>query len=188
MTRKKMLKLLSIIIALLVMPLQSVAATPPYSNSLSVSRSQQEKSNWCWAACAKMVGNYMGYSRSQTNIVNYVKGSSADVGASASEVCSALAYATNNTYYSSTIVPPSMSSIKSQIDSAVPIVVRMDWTSGGSHNVVVKGYTDATKLIIVDPEVGCSGIMSYEYSDLQTGTWISSGHGRCTNFYWLIHR
>ncbi len=176
------------VILILAVPIQMVSATPPYSNSLSVVRSQQSYSNWCWAASSKMIGDYLGHYKSQSDIVTAVKGSAVNVGALGSEVCIALAYATDYSYYTSIITPPAISSIKSQIDLCIPIMMRMDWTSGGSHNVVVKGYSDSTKLIVVDPGVGCSQIKSYEYSDLQNGVQILSGYGRCTNFYHMVHR
>lgn len=176
----------TLILGVLLFPLVEVNATPPYSNSLSVVRSEQIQTNWCWAASAKMIGDFMGYTHSQSDIVTAVKGYIVNSGASDSEVISALSYATNSNYYILNEYRPAISTIRSKIDSIKPIYMKMDWSNGVSHGVVVKGYNDYTQLIIVDPAMGCSQIKSYEYDALKCGTQILSGYGSCSTFFYAM--
>ncbi len=66
----------------------------PSARTLSVTRYQQEKTNWCWAASAKMLGKYFGSTKTQSQICQYVKGNTNNVGASNSEITKAMEYAT----------------------------------------------------------------------------------------------
>ena len=69
---------------------------------VSVTPVQQAKSNWCWAACAEMLGKtmYPSTTRTQWNVVRYVKGSCSnpypDVGGSRPDTAAGAAYVTYN--------------------------------------------------------------------------------------------
>lgn len=57
----------------------------------------QQKSNWCWAACAEMVAEYRRpNSRNQSAIVTHIKGSTVNDTASYTERAQATTYATYN--------------------------------------------------------------------------------------------
>ncbi|MCD7785582.1 MAG: hypothetical protein LUH18_08440, partial [Oscillospiraceae bacterium] len=66
------------------------------SASLDVTHYMQEKTNWCWAACIQMCADYLGYYKTQTQIVTYVKGSDVDEGGGDEEYYKGMKYATND--------------------------------------------------------------------------------------------
>lgn len=102
----------------------------------------QQKTNWCWAASAKSVSDYLGGNGlSQTKIVTNVKGSAINEGASPSEQKKALTTdGISTTYTNGTI---SYSKIKTMIEGWYsPILAHIAWTDGGAHAVVIYGYDD----------------------------------------------
>ena len=55
-----------------------ISSATVYAGTLGVNSVIQQKSNWCWAACAEIVGKYENptSNRTQSDAVNYIKGSS----------------------------------------------------------------------------------------------------------------
>lgn len=174
-------KILGIFVLVFVFSFTYVNTTYGAAKTLNVTRYQQEKTNWCWAACAKMMGNYLGNGYSQSEICKNVKGNTNNNTASLDEVTSAIKYATGKTVTRSGII--ALYTISRSIDNNKPLVIRMQWNSGGGHVVVVSGYNDA-KVRLVDPASGCSTAW-YTLSDLGSGTTIQSGTGSYTNT-WTI--
>ena len=130
---KRTIKFLCIFL-LLITPVSASAL------KLSVTSTQQEKSNWCWAATAQCIAKYInGWAPSQTSIVTYVKGSAVNQGANASEEQLALKYCGLSSSYSSS--SRTFSQVKADIDANRPINAGIQWTSGGGHSVVLHGYT-----------------------------------------------
>lgn len=101
---------------------------------------QQEKSNWCWAACAQMVAKGYGYTATQTAIVHNVKnledGDDDNLTGSPSEIKSAIEYATGNTH-SCTGSYSNASGISdfNPILSGNPVIMYFDY--GNSRHVCV---------------------------------------------------
>lgn len=151
----------------------------PSAKTLSVTRYQQEKTNWCWAASAKMLGKYFGKTKTQSQICQYVKGNTNNVGASNREITKAMEYATGKN--SSITGNLTFTEIKSFIgDKGKPIGMSMAWNSGGGHVLVMKGYTSNQSVVLVDPAQGCTG-GTYPLYKLINGTSIQSGTGYYDN-------
>lgn len=56
------------------------------ANAVYVYRYQQEKTQWCWAASAQMIGHTLGRQVTQTDIVTQVKGMDINDGANDTEM------------------------------------------------------------------------------------------------------
>lgn len=156
----------------------------PAAASLSITRVQQAKSNWCWAACAEMVSTKLKYNIKQNSIVTKIKGSEVNEGASDSEITNALKYAVNYSYQVDCYDPYSYSKIQNNIARGLPIVMKMKWNSGGAHALVINGYTSNQNLILIDPASNC-GTGYYSYTALINGTTIQSGTGKYV-LNWII--
>lgn len=72
-----------------------VKAATSKTYSVKITRYSQNKTNWCWAACAQMIGNYYGNNKSQKTICKKIKGKSINEGASDDELETALKYVTS---------------------------------------------------------------------------------------------
>ncbi|MGN1031134.1 MAG: papain-like cysteine protease family protein [Butyricicoccaceae bacterium] len=149
------------------------------SKTLGMTRYEQEKSNWCWAASAQMVGKYVyGTKMSQSNICTYVKGEVVNTTATISQVATALYYTTrkgtasSNSYFS-------LSTSQTHINNSKPFIARLGWNSGGGHAVAIYGYNDST-LYVADPAVGC-GKQGYTYSNMISSNKFQSGTGKWTH-------
>lgn len=189
MKRKRIRKLLvgSILVFSLAMnQISGSVLADVWAYSLSLSRYEQEYTCWCWAACAKMVGFYYGYtSISQTGIAIAVHGHAGNIGATDSETRTAINFAISGSKTVTNVNgTKNLSQIKTNISNGNPFVLKMHWDSGGNHVVVCKGY-NGSSLVIVDPGIGCSSIVAYPYSDLISGTTILSGTGTYTNTFWI---
>lgn len=98
------------------------------SNPLSMTKYTQEKSNWCWAACAKMTGKYFGYSHSQNSIVSEIKGSAVNSAASDVEIGHALRYSCNYKYTVAEGGVMTFHAVKQMIsNNHFPVVARVKW-------------------------------------------------------------
>ena len=150
------------------------------ANAIYVYRYEQEMSNWCWAASAQMIGHTKGRNVSQSAIVEYVMGSSVNVGANIDQCKQAVDYAT---LIYSTIAGSAIpyANAKSELDDGEPIFIRIQWNSGGGHAVVASGYNlSAGTITIVDPAVGC-GTQAYLYRTMVSNCQFESGTGKWQN-------
>lgn len=163
--------------------LVTVEATPS-SKNLNVTRYEQVKSNWCWAAAAQMIGKYLGNSRTQSQISTKVKGNSTNNStATLDEVVSAIQYVAGSKYDCYYVGVMSYGDLEVLLgDLELPQGIRMQWDAGGGHVVVVEGYTSTRSLRLVDPGNGCSK-HSYNYTALVNGTTIESGKGHYAQTY-----
>lgn len=151
------------------------------SNPLQMTKYTQEKSNWCWAACAKMVGKYFGCSHSQSAIVTEIKGSTVNSGASDTEVRHALQYAVNYKYTVGFFGVPTFSTVKTNIvTNHYPIVAKINWNSGGAHDEVITGTNSSSQVYLVDPNKSNQWVL---YSSLKSGTKLNSGTGKISSTY-----
>lgn len=141
---------------------QTAAAIDP-SGSVEIAAVKQEKTNWCWAACASSILNYYGKKVSQTDFVKKVKGNVVDEGATDSAVQSGLEnWGVNGKLLADYIL---YSTVCSQITSDKPIYAGWSWTSGGGHAVVICGFTNTTtnpnKITYMDPLDGKRHTMTF---------------------------
>lgn len=174
-----------LLVPVLFLNMVSKAYAIPTVVSLNVTRCEQQESNWCWAACAQMVGNYYGNSYSQGIIVYQVKGTFHNEGASDSEVSQAMNFVLPPGKSAACINTMSQDSMYTKLAQGYPIPIKMLWNSGGAHDVLITGYTSEGLLTITDPGEGCSEKRYRSYSALINGTTISSGTGKYIRT-WLI--
>ncbi|MBU5445199.1 C39 family peptidase [Paenibacillus sp. MSJ-34] len=159
------------------------------SKTLSLTRIQQAKTNWCWAAASEMVGKYKNSSTTKTqwDVVLQEKGKDyPNVGGTVSNIKNGIKLVGGNKVtVTDSSSPLSFATIQSQIDSANPSVMWIDWNSGGAHVVVSAGYdTTDSKVYAVDPWEDISN-QYYKYDALVKGTTLASGTGKYTKSIYL---
>jgi hypothetical protein len=146
---------------------------------------QQEKSQWCWAACGSVILNYIGPSISQTAFCQYVKRNTDDNPAYTYEVQSGLSH----WGVSSTLVYSyrTYTAIQSEINTySRPIYTVWAWAPfgyNGAHALLIDGY-DSTSGQYVDYMDPADGDAHYE-----TYTWFKGGtgynHSWCETLYYF---
>ena len=153
---------------------------------LVVPRIQQVKSNWCWAAAAEMAGKYKYSSstRTQSNIVAYIKGSSTnnDTG-SIFETANATEYVTYNNYGLSAtwFIRWDFSKVKTSIDNGYPVIPLVNDGNSG-HYYVIRGYDSQTGEIAVnDPWDGSRKVVTW--SNFDSGNWSESRPHKYTVYF-----
>lgn len=152
------------------------------STEILISRQGQQKSEWCWAACAVMIGTYhTNIHITQKQVVEYIKGYDINEGAYPWEVVDAINYASDFGKSAYQINRPlEFNEIVSTLDSNKPFCISMKWfTVNYSHTVVAAGYNlDENTIFIIDPAENAENTY-YDYTSLKNGTQIRSGYG-----YW----
>jgi ABC-type bacteriocin/lantibiotic exporter with double-glycine peptidase domain len=133
------------------------------TKNLNVPLKVQEHSQWCWAGASQMVLNFFGKTPSQCAEVNYAKGINYACGnstfnwnsnANQPNSTNSITYILNGWGVNSSVVGVlSQSNSTSRINANRPYVILWQWTSGGGHFVVVKGYS-GNYLYINDPWPG----------------------------------
>ena len=159
----------------------------PYNSiQLAVTKYKQEKSNWCWAACAQMVGKYITKTvKEQSVIVKHVKGAVIDDGATYDEMSTAIKYATSSSSLYRYTTPDFSVIHKAVYEKVHPGVIAIVWDTGYGHSMVISGSNDSEqKMYLIDPAAGVSNAW-YSYTKLKNGTTISGKSGKITRI-WLI--
>ena len=121
---------------------------------LGITQQVQRKSNWCWAACASMVGNFpKDKGRTQEDIVRAIKGSLVNSPAAPNEIKSAINYASAYTKKAFVVNGLDENAVRSQIDIQRAAVLGVKWLDGvGGHVIVAHGYNLEDKtLYCTDP-------------------------------------
>ena len=158
-----------------------------YTRQLSVTRQKQEKSSWCWAACARMVGHYITKSaKTQSAIVKNVKGSVINEGASNAETKKAIQYAVGSNYSVKTNgVVPMVNFVSSIYSQQHPAAIKITWNSGKGHIVVIAGVNSTSNtLYVIDPwESTPSKWMNF--NAMCNGTTFVTGTGKYTNVFFV---
>ena len=171
------------------LPLESFAVC----RELNVTRVQQTKTNWCWAACSQMFGKWEigAKGKTQSQIVTFIKGSSSvNLTANDAEVQLAMNYSIgcadvtpSKTTYTAT---KSWRWHISRISTLKVTVAKFSWTNGGGHTVIVNGYDDVeSTLLLTDPASGCSS-KSFNYALLVNGCKIQSGTGKYVKSFYKV--
>lgn len=134
------------------------------SKNLSVPLKVQEHSQWCWAGSTQMVFYFKAKTYSQCAIANYAEGINYACGNSTFDWQDYTANAPQSTDTVSSILQAgglsssvtgrlSQATSNSYINGSRPYIILWEWTGGGGHFVVVKGYSGST-LYINDPWPG----------------------------------
>ena len=154
------------------------------STVIQLYRREQEQSNWCWAACAVMVEQYVTNKvKSQSNVVLCIKGAILNEPASLNQMKSAMEYAADYSISGTgtTVNNFSYNNAVSEIDSNQLFVIRIGWDQGGGHFVIGSGYDHASSSIhVVNPGTGCVN-KYYNYYKLIQGTKIPTAKGKWTH-------
>lgn len=118
----------------------------------------QEQSEWCWAALSASIVNFYAGNDSlkQCEVVKKVLGRSTCCEDGSSDLCNQqfdidsalrrlghLARAQGN--------QPDFRIVDAEIKAGRPVGVRILWSDGGGHAIVVYGVTDDRQVIIADP-------------------------------------
>lgn len=171
---KKHKKIFFVVIMTVVMSLVSTQTAFAAIKELGVPIYTQEKSQWCWAAAARMAGKYR-YPSSTVNqgqIVAHVKGSSAvNEAASIFEIVDAAEYVTNDTMEFSTtlLFNWDWSDIMVSINNNYPAIALV-YGDGNGHYYVIRGYDSTANTVIVnDPWYGKRFVVPWE--DFKAGGW-----------------
>jgi len=152
------------VLAVLSITVGLVFTAPSAANAvekvLSVTAYQQENSNWCWAAAAKMIIRYQtGSTIAQCQLVKDGKNSSScgNVTGTTSNVMNALNKRGVNP---GTQVVLSWAYVVSEMDTNRPVYSRIVWRSNGAgHAHVVRGYYNtgySYGVSYIDPATGSS--------------------------------
>jgi hypothetical protein len=132
---------------------------------LSVTPQRQLFDNWCWAAIASVLGRYYGTSAaSQSEIASHLlrldcAGIDGNIDGddelrvrADAEMRLDAALALVGCYSHWSAGKPLFDRVRFEINLGRPFAARIEWQSGGAHYVLVRGYRDEGKRIIVaDP-------------------------------------
>ncbi len=163
----------------------TVFAEPPIG-SCSVTRYSQEKSNWCWAACSKMIGHFHGHNKTQSQIVVHVKNANVNEAATDSEVVKAIKYACGSSYTVTDChgtIPYEY--IQNYITRGLPFVIKINWAGGGAHVEVLSAYDASRKVTLIDPWSNREN-RKYLYRDLINGTYLFGSKGTYVNTFTVL--
>ncbi len=152
--------------------LVSFGALASAQTILNVPQRVQEHSQWCWAGASQMVLNYKNATPSQCAEANYALGinyacgnstfnwnSNANQPNSTNAIVSILRHWGVNSNVAGKLT---QSSSTANINASHPYIILWQWTGGGGHFVVVKGY-NGNYLYINDPWPG-NGSYTRTYS------------------------
>lgn len=151
------------------------------AEKLRVTRYKQEKSKWCWAACAQMIGAYMGHNATQSAICKAVKDKVVNEAASYNESLSAISYATKKTALFVGVA--SFNNCRKSIKGKKPFYIVFKYNLGNeAHSIVGAGIREKEGLLeeaiyIIDP-LGDRESKFFPYYDLVNGTCLYAGKGK----------
>lgn len=144
---------------------------------------QQQQSNWCWAATGTSVGLFYqpGSGWTQCAVANGELGRNDCCGAGASGPCNVYGYLDQ----ALTVVGhfdhwvggiATTAQIENEVTFARPLGIRVAWSGGGAHFLVIKGQYSAGGIDYVSVDDPIYGRSDVNYATLQTaykgsGTW-----------------
>ena len=183
---KKRLKRLTLCLALAISIIWALPVQAAMTE-LVVTKIQQSKSNWCWAAAAEMAGKYKYSSstRTQSDVVAKIKGS-ADVNEAGSiyETAESTEYVTYDNYGLSATLPFfrwNFTKVKTSINNGYPVIPLVNDGNTG-HYYVIRGYDPVTDEIAVnDPWDGSRKVVTW--SNFDSGNWSDSRPHKYTVYF-----
>jgi hypothetical protein len=166
--------------------LGAVVIAPPSAKAvegnLSMTYYQQEKSNWCWVAAAKMIVKYKtGRAISQCEIYKDGKASSSCSANNTGSIADVRRALNANGVNPGESVSLSWNYVTSEVTLSRPIYSRIGWVDGGGHAHVIRGYYNtgySYGVSFADPATGTT--TSREYSNYLSNS-------RWTQTHTLIH-
>jgi hypothetical protein len=148
---------------------------------LNVPQKNQEKDQWCWAACTQAILSYYGQAYTQTAIAqygtggvntwNYCYGSGTEGGVFRRGCNMILSYfgGIQSGTYSTSL---SQATCQNEITGSRPVFINWTWSTGGGHFVVLKGLSGNTATVM-DPWSGPT---------VNTFSWVQSGGGHTWSY------
>lgn len=162
-------------------------ARPP-AKALQLSRWQQEQTQWCWAACAGAVAAYYSSSSTWTQcaLVCAELGQQACCGSGDSGMCNQAWFLdralTRVGHFDAPRVDKELTwdQLVSEILTNQPVGVRIGWSTGGGHFVLIAAYDESGMTKMLDVEDPWEGQRMIAYDKLLTAY---PGDGRWTHSY-----
>jgi len=148
-------------------------------NPLPLTITQQECSQWCWAAVGMAIGTFYrdpAWPPQQCELVNKVLGVSRDCCTGCNDTCNqqqnlALVLDTHCRDGVNGIATMKFSQVQQEIDHGRPIAVSiaLNDPAASGHAIIIFGYTEDGKVNVADPmHAGTAITMSFD--DLLAGT------------------
>jgi hypothetical protein len=150
---------------------------------LSFAMQSQEQSNWCWSAVATSTSLFYDTSSGwvQCTVVNDELGQTTCCADGSTTDCNqvwflerALTRTNNlNTWQAGSL---SASAIRSQLSAGRPLGVRIGWSGGGGHFVILHGIDSSSTVTVSDPIYGTStmSLSTFKTNYQGTGSWTHS--------------
>ncbi len=170
-------------------PAGGAGPAPTGAKVLSFSMQTQSQTQWCWAAVSASVAQYFSASTTwanQCDVANTTLGRTDCCGTGAGGPCNIPYYLdtalTTVGHYSNVISgATNYDGAVAQIDQDRPLGVRIGWSGGGGHFVVVCGYDHdpaipTEEVEVADPYYGSSTLdyNAFKTAYKSTGTWTHS--------------
>ena len=190
MRKSKYIKTILLVLIFAQVTLLCSQTTSATIYKVSVTKYTQEKLNWCWAACAQMLGKYYYKNMSQTTICKKTMKQVVDKTANAGEMVVALQHATNRHVVWKG--KQKLNVLVNELKEKRPFVMEMKWDNNKfSHLYVisgarlnVKGKSDALYMIDPAPKVSQQYV---NYRNLVNGVKLKSGTGKYKSTYFVTN-
>ena len=145
-----------------------ITASSYTTYSLNYPNVAQQQTQWCWAACSLMSGKYVypSSTKTQSQIVQYIKGSVVNQPGSLTETASAARFVTNNTrtYHGAMFTFPKEWFISQVVNNKVPILGTECTSANVGHMVSFKKVviydTGSSTITFVNPATGSTQAVS----------------------------
>jgi Papain-like cysteine protease AvrRpt2 len=144
----------------------AVEAPPePAWSRLELALQRQQQTQWCWAAVSTSVARYFGDSRwTQCAVVNAELDEDSCCTNGSSPNCNKpwrldRALERVDALEDKDDGAPDFDAVRDEIDAGRPVGVRIGWSGGGGHFVVIEGYRhDERSVAVEDPWTGSSDV------------------------------
>ena len=151
------------------------------SRQLAFSMQAQTQSNWCWAANATSVSHFYWWfwnSWTQCRVANAELAHSDCCNSSVPSACNVPWYldralTRTDNFVSITAGQVGFAQVRAEIDAGRPVGVRIGWSGGGGHFMVIYGYSLVGRLEyldIDDPIYGKSHLTAADFSSNYQGS------------------
>ncbi|PPK71157.1 papain-like cysteine protease family protein [Actinokineospora auranticolor] len=146
-------------------------AAPLAAKKLNFTEQVQQQDQWCWAATGSSIERTLGATVSQAAFCAAGKGGSGgycrNEGAEIPEIVRAFQGTGFNAQDAGGAI--SFASVQKQIDSGIPHLTGIYWTSGGGHANVIYGYDATNKSIMVgDPWPSYQRYQTWAYTQYRS--------------------
>jgi len=161
-------------------------------NQINFAMQQQQQTEWCWAAVSSSVSGFYGAPAGpsggpwqQCEVVNYEQGQTTCCQNGSTAQCNVPWYLEKGLNTVGHLAgPPTPSAeaflyVQTEINGGRPVGVRIGWSGGGGHFVVLRGYDDTNGSQLLDVEDPWYGSSIVDYTAFSTsyqgsGTWTDT--------------